>query len=263
MTRSKDKGSSIDEGLMVAIRQIIKEENKPLCDKIDSAISKLEALNSKYSDIEKGLTDCAAKIEKTLSDFLPLLSDKVAETATLLSMRMIEMDCHRRKWSLIIQGMKGGPYEKSHETTQKCIELAKSHLNIKEASPSDFAACHRLNGNENSGIIIRFLSLTMRDRWLAGAKGPAGYPGKISISPDLPPVVRSLRKDLASERKSLPLTDKRKSLIRYLKSWPFVELVIKDKPKIQPRVKKDNVVQSFLGIPLHLKFDLNSLSDKE
>ena len=149
ITGSRDK-AAVDESLKEAIRTIIKEENKLLCDKIDSAIAKLEALNSKYSDIEKGLTDCAAKIEKTFHDFLPKLSNKVGETATLFSLRMIEMDCHLRKWSLIIQGMKGDPFEKCQDTTQKCVKLAKTYLNINEASSSDFSACHRLSAEKKT-----------------------------------------------------------------------------------------------------------------
>ena len=126
MTRSKDKMTTIDDNLIEAIRKVVKEENKVLCDKLDTAITKLESLSAKYADIEKGLEDCAAKIEKTVDVFLPELHNKVCEVATQLTMQLLQIDCHRRKWSLIIQGLKGEANEKSEETTKNALNSLKN-----------------------------------------------------------------------------------------------------------------------------------------
>ena len=248
---------------MEAIRKVIKEENKVLCDKLDSAIVKLEALGAKYADIEKGLSDCAAKVEQIINNLVPQLVNKFTETATQLSMKLIDMDCHSRKWSLIIHGIKGEPRETNHVTAKKCVELATSFLDIKNASVKDFAACHRLKNERDSGIIVRFIDLNMRDRWLSGAKGLSKCPDRVSITPDLPPVTRSLRSELVKKRNTLPPSERKISSIRYLKSWPYVQLSIKDKPSVSPNTQKEKFVQTFLRQNFELDFDFNSTHDQE
>ena len=49
---------------MEAIRKVSKEDNKVLCDKLDSAIEKLEALGEKFADIEKGSQTVPPKSRK-------------------------------------------------------------------------------------------------------------------------------------------------------------------------------------------------------
>lgn len=257
MTRSKDKMSVVDNNLMEAIRKVVKEETKLLCEKLDMAISKLELLSQRYDDIEKGLEDCAAKIEKTTTIILPKLQQKVGEIATQLAMRSLQADCYQRKWSLILQGVRGDANEKCKETAQKCVDLAKNYLGIDDTSPTDFAACHRLKNERNAGIIVRFLDLSMKDRWLAGARGLAKCPDRISLSPDLPPAARCLRKDLIKKRASLSPIDKKNSAIKYLKAWPFVLLTVKDKPSLKPGVSKEQVTESLLGTSLIEALDFN------
>ena len=178
MTRSKDKTSSVDESLIEAIRTVVKEENKVLCDKLDKAITQLETLSAKYADIEKGLEDCSAKLERTIEVFLPELQKKVSSVTTQFAMQILQIDCHRRKWSLLIQGLKGDPNEKSAQTVTKCVDLAKNFLKIHDADAKDFAACHRLSKTADASIIVRFLNLDMRDRWLSGARELAKCPHK-------------------------------------------------------------------------------------
>ena len=256
MTRSKDKTPIVDDSLMEAIRKVVKEETKVVCDKLDTAITKLEKLSTKYEEIEKGLEDCAAKIERTTEIVLPKLQKKISEIATELTMRNLQADCYQRKWSLIVQGVKGEANETCKQTAQKCTELAKTYLGVHDAKDTDFAACHRLKHELNAGIIVRFVDLTMRDRWLAGARGLANCPDKISMSPDLPPATRCLRKDLMKKRATLPTMDKRNSTIKYLKVWPFVQLAIKGKPSLQPTITKEQVTESLLGTSLFESINL-------
>lgn len=257
MTRSKDKLPAIDENLLEAIRTVVREETKVFSEKLDTAIAKIESLSQKYADIEKGLEDCSAKLEKTIKVSIPRLRDKVSEIATALTMQRLQADCHHRKWSLIIQGLKGEANETSDQTTQKCIDMATNFLKVNDASRRDFAACHRLKKTENAGIIVRFLDLGMRDRWLAGARGLAKCPDKISLSPDLPPATRCLRNELIRKRASLPPSEKRSSSIKYLKAWPFVQLTIKGKSSVQPSISKTEIAESLLGTNLLADLDLN------
>ena len=68
------------------------------------------------------------------------------------------------------------------------------------------------------------MDLAQRDRWLAGTKHLKNHSGKVSISPDLPPVLRPLKDELMMERSKLPAHIKQKSRIKFLPQWPFVEL---------------------------------------
>ena len=88
-------------------------------------------------------------------------------------------------------------------------------------------------------------------------------PDRLSIKPDLPPVARSLRAELVKKRNTLPLDAKRKSTIRYLKTWPYVQLSIKDEPSVVPKVSKQSVVESFLGQSLNFDLDLNSTMNQQ
>ena len=77
--------------------------------------------------------------------------------------------------------------EDEDKTRDICVKLAKECLDVKDSSPTDFAACHRLSRQADSGVIIRFRDLKMRNLWLSGAKNLKTHADNISISPDLPP----------------------------------------------------------------------------
>ena len=91
--------------------------------------------------------------------------------AVLSHQPSLDIDMHRRKWSLTIQGLKGAADEDEDTTRQACVNLAKQHLKITDASVFDFSSCHRLANKENAGIIIRFkdfaTSITAVDKKIA------------------------------------------------------------------------------------------------
>ena len=76
----------------------------------------------------------------------------------------------------------------------------------------------------------RFKDLKQKNAWLSGAKMSGAknlkkkHLDKISVSQDLPPVLRTLKTELLGKRKNLPLPHKSKSNLCYLKSWPYIEL---------------------------------------
>ena len=80
-------------------------------------------------------------------------------------------------------------------------------------------------GSKGSSIHARFVDLSTRDRFLANAKKLARSKQKgISISVDVPPCLRKVRKELADLRKGLPDERKRRSFIKHLPSWPYFQL---------------------------------------
>ena len=161
-------------------------------------------------------------------------------------MRQLDQDVHRSKRSLTIQGLPGDAKEDEGDTRRACVDFAEAHLGVPVASERDFAACHRLNQRSDAGIIARFTDLQQRDRWLLGARGLKNSDLRVSISPDLPPVVRLLKKELLEKRRTLPPEVKSKAHIRYLRQWPYVELSMgKDNDPIRPSCEPRTIVQSF------------------
>ena len=170
------------------------------------------------------------------------------DVATGLALQTLDLDVQRRKWSLTVQGLKGEENEDEEKTRDICAKLSKECLHVKDASTTDFAACHRLSRQADSGVIIRFKDLRIRNQWLAGAKNLKTRADRISISPDLLPTLRSLKKDLLEKRSQMPPEQKGKHSLRYIRQWPYVVLAGPGNTKIQPSVSKESVVMQVLGV---------------
>ena len=125
--------------------------------------------------------------------------------------------------ALVIQGIKGPKGENATDTRQKLINTAKTLLGV-DAKASDFAACHRLNFAEaDTGIHARFVDLSTRDHWLASAK-KLKKKDSISISVDVPPCLRKVKKELNDIRKNLDPEVKKRTYVKHLPAWPYFQL---------------------------------------
>ena len=189
----------------------------------------------------------SSQVDRVVDETVPAVSSQVTELVTALSMQLIQLENHNRKWNLIIQGVKGSAGEPETTTRQKCIDLAKSHLQVADADGALFAACHRLKQQDNAGIILRFCDLQQRNRWLMGARHLSHHPDNISITPDVAPAIRPIRKDIMMQRKTLAPEIKAMSSVRYLAQWPFIQLAIRNQQPTLPRVTKDEVASLLLG----------------
>ena len=77
----------------------------------------------------------------------------------------------------------------------------------------------------------------------------------ISLSPDLPPKLRPIKNAVMLHRKSLSTEEKRKSKVRYLPSWPFVELK-SDNSVFRAPISVNKIVGDTLGIDTLIKLAL-------
>ena len=75
----------------------------------------------------------------------PPFARHIQEVTTGLALQTMDLDVHRRKWSLTIHGLKGEAGEEEENTRDACVKLAKDHLGIPDPATTDFAACHRLS----------------------------------------------------------------------------------------------------------------------
>ena len=172
----------------------------------------------------------------------------MSHLAEALARRQLELEVHRRKWNLVIHGIQGDAKEDGSVTRQTCVQFAKTALKVPDAEATAFAACHRLSQKPNAGIILRFVDLAQRDSWISGTKHLKNYSGKVSISPDLPPVIRPLKDELMEARAKLPTDIKQKSRLKFLPQWPFVELRIEGQSPKRPSSSLSSVTSKMLSI---------------
>ena len=214
---------------------------------IESRLAQLATLHTKLQDMEYALNFHCKMVDDIRNTDLPALASHLEKVASGLALQTLNLDVHSRKWSLTIQGIKGEADEDEATTRHACADLARSHLKITDATGDDFSACHRLNRKKEVGIIIRFKDLSRRNRWLDEAKNLRTHPDKISISPALPPVIRPLKSELLQARKNLPADQKRRSFIKYLRQWPYVELSVPNSQPIRPSSAIESAVTEILG----------------
>ena len=152
---------------------------------------------------------------------LPAIAQHIECVATKLALQTLDIEMHRHKWTLTVQGLKGTPGEDESVTREACVKLAKEHLQIDDASVYVFAACHRRAKKENAGIIMRFKDLQQRNIWLQNAKHLKTHEDKISIAPDLPPVLRPLKKSCFRRGKICPHLRKKVQISAIFGSGPM------------------------------------------
>ena len=242
--------SAFKEELHGEIKTTILAEIQPLVERLDRVEHQnqvMSALKTKMADVETSVEFLSHRIDDVYSASLPPLATHMEKVATALALQTLNIDYHRRKWSLTVQGLKGPADEDNTDTRSACVKLAREHLDIGEAAASDFAACHRLSRKADSGVIMCFWDLGMRNLWLSNVRFLRGRVDDISISPDLPPVLRSLKTELLQKRKTLALEEKKRAHIKYLREWPYVESAVGNDRKVHSNVTKDILVKSILG----------------
>ena len=255
------KNLSVDQ-----VRQIIREEFALLRDEmndifkneiadikskmssIDAQLKNTLAIKEAMEAVEKVVDYTSSRLDDIYSVSMPALSKHVEQVAVGLAMQTLDLDVHRRKWTLKIQGLKGPADEDEDDTRAACVTLARDYLQVDNASDADLAACHRLSKRADSGIIVRFKDLKQRTTWLSGARHLKNHFDKISISQDLPPVLRALKTELLGKRKDLPPQQKSKSNLRYLKSWPYIELKTGTGSIIRPSATRESIAAAVIGL---------------
>jgi DNA repair exonuclease SbcCD ATPase subunit len=243
------------EELISLIRQVIKEEISDKLVDIEKKLDQINILNDKVNKVEAKMSELEDYISfngdqiKNLQDnTIPTLERKLQEITESVSNKIIEIDVHRRKWSLIISGLPGDSQESETNTRTKLKQFGKDTLKITNAEHHQMAACHRLAQENDAPIIVRFVDLDERNEWLANAKNLKGTNMNVSISPDIPPILRPLRKDILSQRKALSPQQKKDSRVKYLPRWPYITLFIKGKGTKFPKVKQETLIRDYLGL---------------
>ena len=265
---------AIDPALLAAIRHVIHEEceglradikalNKRL-NTFDKHVKDITTLKSTVTTVESGLQHASDRLDHIDDKVFPAVAQHVSAISQRLLHETLKMDAHRRKWNVVIHGINGPAGEEETATRSAVMDFARKALKLSPEDIRDtkFSACHRLSRKENAGIIIRFVDLTYRDKWLSGAKNIQSYIAdlrppnpdkKVSLAIDLPPRIRPLKDNLMKKRRELPAEKRRKSKLRYLSQWPFVELRVEGESPIRPAESLSDIANSTLGLNLKLQ----------
>ena len=217
---------------------------------------------NKITKIETELSDTTDIVSSIKTDALPSLVKFLNQVVTSQALTVLNGEVNKRKYALVVQGIKGPKGEDAKDTRTKLMNSAKTLLGI-DAAASDFAACHRLNfSEENTGIHARFVDLSTRDRWLSSAKKlkKVSKENSISISVDVPPCLRKVRKELIDLRMKMSPESKKRSYVKHLPAWPYFQLVEKLEGKTERVFKhsfsKSDIAHSSLA---GLKDEIDSL----
>lgn len=243
----------IDPRILAAIKQVIHEEVGSRLARIDEALASLVKVNERMEALEKSMQFTAERLDATVKQLLPAITDHMAQLADGLVQQTLQIDVHRRKWNLILHGVDGPAGEDEAATRSTCVSFANSVLKVSDAKSTQFAACHRLSGKANAGIIVRFSDLAQRDRWLAGTRHLRNHAKKVTLCPDLPPVLRPSKDELMLTRSKLSPSVKAKSRVKYLPHWPFVELRIEGQPPKRSATQLSHIAAKVLGMDPLLK----------
>ena len=172
-----------------------------------------------------------------------------------LALSHLDLNVHRRKWGVIISGLQGEKGESEKKTRAAVVELGKQTLGVRDALTSDFTACHRLKQEPNAPLIARFADLSKCDAWMVNAKKLKDT--HVSISVDVPPCLRKVKKELVDLKKGLPDAEaRRRSYIRHLPTFPYFKLIRHDTAPTDHSFTKDMILKECLNLDHPFEFDL-------
>ena len=167
-----------------------------LCSSIDDSQQGLK-------EHEKSITYNGNQITELLNETIKNLSNKFDDLAENMCKKILDINIHRRKWSLIISGLPGEANEKEVDTRSKIRKFAVDKLKIIGTNNHQMAACHRLSNEADSPVLAKFVNLDDRNDWISNAKHLKNSNLNVSLSPYLPPALRPLKTDIMKQRKAV------------------------------------------------------------
>lgn len=191
---------------------------------IDTVKHEIKATNARVDMLESHAQLADDQVRVINEQTVPNIEDKIEVEAN----ERIRLELWGRKWNLVIGGIEGTLSEPPRETEKKVRAFFETSLNMskEDANAILLQAVHRLPGGKDEKkrrIIVRFNSLIVRDEILAAAmkfQRGSGY----SIVPDVPPSVSTLRHKLLMKRRAMPQEVQKKTILVYIKNFPFVAL---------------------------------------
>ena len=168
--------------------------------RVEEQLAQVVSLKDNVTELEKAAQYTADVQQELMQTTLPALVTHIENVATTLTLRTIDMEIHRRKWSLIVQGVQGPPNEDETATRKAMVDFATNCLVIENAGKLQFVACHRLSNKADAAILITFVYLSERNQWLHHANNLKNQKRKCSVNP----LIRDLKGELLKLKQELP-----------------------------------------------------------
>ena len=240
--------------------------------KIDGAVTAIDDIKQRFDGIVTSVGEVKASLEFTqnqVSDItnrvIPAVADHFADVQVAAVTKTLEQDVWNRKRNVLVTGIDGDAGESEEETKAKICDWAKVTLGV-DTHPDHVAAAHRLNSTKaKAGIIVRFIHFPEAEKWASAAarRGADLKAKRISVVVDLPPCLRTVRKELLDKRAAVIAADPtKKGHIKLLPHFPFVQLVTQKRvavgtprDQLPPRVIVDHewcrakLAAEYLGVP--------------
>lgn len=218
-------------GTCKELAKLLLEMEERLIKKMDSQNVDISELSIKLTNIQSSNADLKKKHDE--------LDAKVSQAA----LKIIDAELYSRKWSLVLYGLPGHESESATrvEIFKICDKMNLSHPIL--------AACHRLGKTDGAAVIIKFVDLSDRDNWIKNSRKLKDYDYngkklKLSISPNLPPVLNALKKSVFEKRAANP-----GSRIQYCPTYPYVYGVkAGNNEKIFSDISKKQLVETLYNV---------------
>ena len=245
-TMQHDDTTPLSELTVGDLKQLLSSIMQPIQNQIDSLVDRLNDIEQYKDTVDNVQTQIKSMQEQTL----PQTASHINSMVEALALQNLDINMHRRKFNLIVQGLTGDAGEDSDVTRKEIISMAKNKLKIKPTperplNEHQLAACHRLSPDADSGVIVRFNDLRERDRWLSHAKNLAGT--NISLGIDVPPCLRKAKTELMDIRKALPPDAKKRAYVKHLPKWPYLQLNQANSAPTHHTFSKSHIVCQALG----------------
>ena len=109
-------------------RDAIKNEFGNHLDELESAVQSLTETQGTMRGLESSMDFSGQRLDDLQQTALPAVAQNIKQIASQLALQTLNIDIHLRKWSLMIQGLKGAADEDEDTTRQACVRLAKEHI---------------------------------------------------------------------------------------------------------------------------------------
>ena len=120
-----DQLKMIRNTLRDELQAVVKQEVSDRLDRFEQQLTQLSALQKEMGDVSASLEFTSKRLEDLKSSSLPALYNHVERITSALAFQTLDIDMHRRKWSLTINGLKGKPSEDDVDTRNACVRLAR------------------------------------------------------------------------------------------------------------------------------------------
>ena len=115
---------SVTDLTVEELRRVIREEvQSSIKDELNDLNSRLENIEvemkslsefrATISAVEKAISHTSQRMDDFYRHTIPAIAQHIQDVATGLALQTLDLDVHRRKWSLTVQGLKGSQTQRT------------------------------------------------------------------------------------------------------------------------------------------------------